>query len=219
MTVDESLPLAAFEDLALSQCGAGAPWTPVLPYDIETRRAVEGKQPKIIKDAFRCGPDDRVLDYGCGAGYLVAFLAELGCNISGYEPSPALRDHVPPYVRSRVSTSYWHNDMNINRAVYHLVICREVLEHLTILKVRETVRDLCLIAKNFVYVTTRFAQEPASLLSVETSDDLDPTHITMLNKNLLRLLFVLEGFRRRADLEEQLDWQHKGRVLVYERAV
>ena len=32
------------------------------------------------------------------------------------------------------------------------------------------------------------------------------------------MLFVLEGFRRRADLEEQMDWGDKNRVLVYERA-
>ncbi len=50
-----------------------------------------------------------------------------------------------------------------------------------------------------------------------TSDDLDPTHITMLNQDLLRLLFILEGFKRRADLETAMDWQHKGRVLVYVR--
>jgi hypothetical protein len=28
---------------------------------------------------------------------------------------------------------------------------------------------------------------------------------------------VLEGFRRRADLEERMDWAGKERVLVYER--
>ena len=67
----------------------------------------------------------------------------------------------------------------------------------------------------YIYVTTRFAKEPTSLLSVDTSDDLDPTHCTMLNQNFLRTLFVLEGCTRRADLEQAMDWQKKGRVLVY----
>jgi hypothetical protein len=40
-------------------------------------------------------------------------------------------------------------------------------------------------------------------LDVATSDDLDPTHISMLNQDFLRVLFVLEGFKRRADLEER----------------
>ena len=39
----------------------------------------------------------------------------------------------------------------------------------------------------------------------------------MLNKDLLRLFFVLEGFRQRKDLEDRIDWMGKGRVLVYEK--
>ena len=77
--------------------------------------------------------------------------------------------------------------------------------------------NLCALSSRFVYVTTRFARAPQHLLSVDTSDGLDPTHITMLNQSLLRLLFVLEGFKRRADLEQRMDWQGKARVLVYER--
>jgi hypothetical protein len=82
------------------------------------------------------------------------------------------------------------------------------------------VTNLCALASRFVYVTTRFTQNwtmPHAILSVDTKDDLDPTHQTMLNKDLLRLLFVLEGFKRRADLEERMDWQKKERCLVYER--
>jgi hypothetical protein len=39
----------------------------------------------------------------------------------------------------------------------------------------------------------------------------------LLTKDFLRLLFVLEGFRRRTDLEERMGWGDKNRVLVYER--
>jgi hypothetical protein len=100
---------------------------------------------------------------------------------------------------------------------YDLVICREVLEHLTIRQIRRAVTNLCALSSKFVYVTTRFAKDPDHLLDVDTSDDLDPTHITMLNQDFLRVLFVLEGFKRRPDLEARMDWQGKGRVLVYER--
>ena len=44
-----------------------------------------------------------------------------------------------------------------------------------------------------------------------------PSHITMMNKDLLRLFFVLEGFKQRKDLEDKIDWMGKGRVLVYEK--
>jgi hypothetical protein len=80
------------------------------------------------------------------------------------------------------------------------------------------VAHLCALSTKFVYVTTRFAQNPAHFLSVDTVDQLDPTHITMMNQDFLRLLFVMEGFVRRPDLEGVLDWQKKGRVLIYERA-
>ena len=101
---------------------------------------------------------------------------------------------------------------------WDLVICREVLEHCTIREVRRIVSRLCALSAGLVYVTTRFAKAPAHLLSVDTADDLDPTHINMCNQSFLRMLFVLEGFKRRADLEEKMDWQKKGRCLVYERA-
>jgi hypothetical protein len=39
-----------------------------------------------------------------------------------------------------------------------------------------------------------------------------------MSKDFLRVLLVLEGFRRRADLEQRMDWGGKNRVLVYERA-
>ena len=69
----------------------------------------------------------------------------------------------------------------------------------------------------FIYVTTRFHPHPASLLDFTTQFDVDPTHITLMTKELLRCLFILEGFRSRPDLEERMDWAGKHRVLVYER--
>jgi len=97
------------------------------------------------------------------------------------------------------------------------VLCREVFEHMTVLEVRQAVRNICRMSSRFAYATTRFHQNPHTLLDVSTQDELDPSHITMMNKDLLRLFFVLEGFRQRKDLEDRIDWMGKGRVLVYER--
>jgi hypothetical protein len=102
---------------------------------------------------------------------------------------------------------------------FDLVICREVVEHLTVLQARRTVAELCRVSSRFVYVTTRFHPNPRNLLDVATDFQTDPTHITLMSKDLLRTLFVLEGYRRRAHLEDVLDWGNKGRVLVYERVV
>ena len=205
--MNDTEALAALERLHKEQPNA-QPWTPVLPYDIATRRQVEGRQPQLILETFQPG---RTLDYGCGNGYLVAFLAELGLDVRGYDPNPG---EVPPYIRHLVSTTA----PNPALGTFNLVICREVLEHVPLRGIRPLVQTLCALSSRYVYLTTRFAKNPTHLLSVDTADDLDPTHITMANKDFLRLLFVMEGFTRRADLETAMDWQNKGRVLVYERA-
>jgi hypothetical protein len=86
-----------------------------------------------------------------------------------------------------------------------------------VLQLRQAVAQLCRASSRFVYVTTRFHPDPAGLLDFTTQFEVDPSHITLLAKELLRCLIVLEGFRRRPDLEARMDWGGKGRVLVHER--
>lgn len=197
--------IATFEALVLSQKTASAPWTPVTDYSFEARKAIEGQHPRLILDTFQ---PEKIVDVGCGPNHLVSLLNDLqGWTIAlGVDKDNANAD--------------WPLDItgqapNIRA---DLVLCREVLEHLTLLQIRRAVTNLCTLSTRFVYVTTRFSSEH-DLLRVETRDDLDPTHITIPSKDLIRLLFVLEGFKRRADLEERMDHQKKNRCLVYERAV
>ena len=187
--------LAAFERFVQGQKPADTPWEPVTDYSRETRRAIEAPQADILAEVFKgCS----VLDYGCGFGYLVELLQERGMDAHGWDPQQ--RDAV-----HRFPAPY----------EYDLVICREVLEHLTVGGVWRAVNTLKSRTTRYIYVTTRFCAG-AHLLDVDGSDDLDPTHITMLNQDLLRTLFVLEGCTRRADLEAKLDHRNLGRVLVYE---
>lgn len=206
--------LDQFERLVLSQKPADTPWQPVTDYSFEARKAIEGKHPELIRDVFQ---PRRPLDVGCGPGHLALMLRRIDVWCCGMDlkVSDRLLD----------KGGFGHGD--ITEPVHELVecwglsdlvICREVLEHLTIRQIRQAVTNLCALSSKFCYVTTRFAKHPTHLLDVDTSDDLDPTHISMLNQDFLRVLFVLEGFKRRADLEERMDWQQKGRVLVYERA-
>jgi SAM-dependent methyltransferase len=183
-------------------------------YDLETRRRIEGKGPALIKEVF---DPQRALDLGCGPGALMYLLHELGVEVDGIDFSPEIKDLAPDAVRDRITVGPVTERLAPDRA-YDLVICREVLEHLTVLQVRETVASICAASSRFAYVTTRFHPDPQSLLDFTTQFDVDPSHITLLNKAFLRCLFVLEGFRRRADLEQRMDWGGKSRVLVYERA-
>jgi len=182
-------------------------------YDLETRRRVEGRNPELIKEVF---DPQRVLDMGCGPGALMFLLHELGIDVDGIDFSPRSVSLAPPPMGERIQVGSVTEPIAAP-ASYDLVICREVMEHLSVLQVRRCVEQLCRASSRFIYVTTRFHPDPSSLLSFTTQFDVDPSHITLLNKEFLRCLFVLEGFRSRPDLEERMDWGRKGRVLVYER--
>ena len=207
MAGSRTLPVDALthlETLIRTQQPAKAAWAPVTDYTDEGRRRIEGKNPALILEHLTQDGDE-VLDFGCGpAQHLVRLLKEADddrtITVFGYDPQ------IPASKRFIAYDS-----------TYELVICREVLEHLTLKELVRTARKLCALSTRYVYVTTRFAKSPAHLLSVDESDDLDPTHITMVTQDFLRLLFVLEGFTRRADLEAKMDWMKKGRCLVYER--
>lgn len=183
-------------------------------YSLETRRVIEAKNPQLIKDVFQ---PQRVLDLGCGPGALMHLLWELGVVADGIdfaESSPGL---ATPEVRGRIAIGQVTDQTLKPANAYDLVICREVLEHLTVLQVKQAVANMVRMTSRFIYVTTRFHPAPASLLDFTTQFDVDPSHITLLNKDMLRLLFVLEGCRSRPDLEDRMDWGKKGRVLVLEK--
>jgi SAM-dependent methyltransferase len=184
-------------------------------YKLDVRREIEGRNPALIKDVFA---PERVLDVGCGPGALMYFLWELDVNVEGVDFSPQSRELAPEPIRDRIIVGSVTDTALFADASYDLVICREVIEHLTLLETRKLVQNLCRVSARFIYITTRFFPNPTSILDVTHEKHVDPTHITVMTKDLLRLLLVLEGFRSRPDLEERLDWLDKGRVLVYERA-
>jgi 2-polyprenyl-3-methyl-5-hydroxy-6-metoxy-1,4-benzoquinol methylase len=183
-------------------------------YSLETRRQIEAKNPFLIKDVFR---PSRVLDLGCGPGALMHLLWEIGVDVEGIDFAESSVRLATPEVRDRITVGQV-TDATLKPAdAYDLVICREVLEHLTVLQVRLAVSNMVRMTAKFIYVTTRFHPNPASLLDFTTQFDVDPSHITLLNKDMLRLMFILEGCRSRPDLEARMDWGNKSRVLVLEK--
>jgi cytidyltransferase-like protein len=182
-------------------------------YSIEKRRRIEAKNPENIRDVFK---PTTVLDVGCGTGALMYFLHELGIECHGIDFSERARVIAPPEVRARIVTgpvTEYHNF----KMDFDLVICREVLEHLTILQVKRAVSTIAAYTSKYLYLTTRYYPSPKGLLDVTDDIGTDPTHLTLLNKDFLMILFMLEGLKRRPDLEEKMDWKQFGRVLVFER--
>lgn len=213
MLNEEPASMSSFERLVFAQKPATEPWQAVTDYSFEARKAIEGDHPRLIKEVFE---PTTVVDVGCGPdAILVRLLREQGLtNVLGLDP----QIQESRFSRYLIRGSVTERDFVANDEVpwADLVICREVLEHLTLLEIRRAVGNLCAISSRYVYITTRFSSEH-DLLRVETLDDLDPTHITLPAKDLYRLLLTLEGFKRRADLEAKMDHQNKGRCLVYER--
>lgn len=183
-------------------------------YSLETRRQIEARNPVLIKEVFQ---PRRVLDLGCGPGVLMHLLREIGVDVEGIDFAESSLGLASPEVRDHITIGQVTDPTLKPANAYELVICREVLEHLTVLQVRQAVANMVRMTSRFVYVTTRFHPQPTSLLDFTTQFDVDPTHITLLNKDMLRLLFVLEGCRSRPDLEARMDWGNKGRVLVLEK--
>lgn len=182
-------------------------------YELETRRKIEGRNPSLIKEVLQ---PQKALDMGCGPGALVYLLYEIGVVCDGIDFSPVCKELAPIEIRDHILIDSITKTA-IPENSYDTIICREVLEHLTVAQVVKVVENMCRLSSRYIYVTTRFHPRPESLLSVTDDKLTDPTHITVLNKDFLRLLFVLQGYRRRHDLEEKMDWLKKDRVLIYEK--
>jgi cytidyltransferase-like protein len=183
-------------------------------YLIEKRRAIEAKNPENIKNVFQ---PRRALDVGCGPGALMLFLHELGVETWGLDISEDAKGAAPAEVRDRILIAPVTEYRDLGKD-FDLVICREVLEHLTVRQVKKAVQVLAQYTSKFLYVTTRFHPSPRGLLDVTNDFGNDPTHITAMNKDFLHLLFVMEGLKSRPDLEKKMDWKNFGRVLVLEKA-
>ena len=182
-------------------------------YSLETRRQIEARNPALIKEVFQ---PTKVMDLGCGPGALMHLLWELGVDVDGIDFAQSSKALATPEVRDRIAIGNTYDRLAPANA-YDLVICREVLEHLTVFQIKKTVENMVRMTSRYVYCTTRFHPAPASLVDFTTQFDVDPTHITLLNKEFLRLMFVMEGCRSRPDLESRMDWANKGRVLVMEK--
>ena len=199
--------LDRLEAFMAGQTPASMPWQPVTDYSFEARKAIEGDHPRLIQEVFQ---PRLLLDVGCGYGHLLTLLADRGVNGVGLDVT-SHHTAAHPWIVADIAGE----PIDVSRwKPFHLVICREVLEHLTVSQIRVAVTNLFRLATKYVYITTRFTDR--GVFDAATEFAVDPTHITCLSQPFLRALCVLNGGKRRRDLEEKLDWMKKGRCLVYE---
>jgi glycerol-3-phosphate cytidylyltransferase-like family protein len=108
-------------------------------YTIEQRRRLEGRNPELIRDTFQARS---VLDMGCGPGALMFLLDEIGVRADGVDVAQVSKELAPPEVRDRIRIGSI-TDIDLPSDSYELVICREVLEHMTVLQVQQAVQNIC----------------------------------------------------------------------------
>ncbi len=94
---------------------------------------------------------ESVLDLGCGSGYLLARLHELGKSVRGVDASTDALASVPHSIEGRVSLADLTRPLHLGR--FDLVICSEVAEHLESQFADGLVETICNHARRWVYFT------------------------------------------------------------------
>jgi SAM-dependent methyltransferase len=89
--------------------------------------------PEIARFAGKLGPDIRVLDVGCGNGFLCGRLAELGCEVVGIDASIrgiTIAKETFPSVRFECVNAGGDLLGYLNEKPFDLVVSTEVVEHM-----------------------------------------------------------------------------------------
>ena len=91
---------------------------------------------KLIKEELKLEPGSlKVLDIGCGGGFLAEEFAGLGCRVTGLDPASDLLEAARAHARSRgLEIEYVHGSgeqLPFEDGAFDLVYCCDVLEHVS----------------------------------------------------------------------------------------
>ncbi len=92
-----------------------------------------------------------VLDLGCGHGYILARLHELGKTVCGVDGSSYALAVIPPKIRDCVTKHDLSRPLALGK--FDLVICTEVAEHLESRFADQLVNTICANAGRWIYFT------------------------------------------------------------------
>lgn len=115
-----------------------------------------------------------VLDYGCGRGYLVRALREIGMNAFGVDVSQWAIENCDESVRQFVSSDC--SESNMCKRMFHWIVCKDVLEHIEPAALVETVKMFIRVMRRGAFIIVPLA-DPATLDYVAPQDRSDPTHV------------------------------------------
>lgn len=186
--------------------------------DEHGKRKTEGAAPALTLEAF--GWKSKILDVGCGVGWLCRFLQELDADVTGLDYS----DYAIQHSVARNTTKGDMTKLPYDDNSFDLIISRENFEHLTVEQADAAFKEMIRVSKKWLYLTIWINTDPnASDTEVLTDLERDPTHITYCTKQFWINRFeeyIKDGIIiRREDKEKFMDWKNKGRCFVFEKVV
>lgn len=126
-----------------------------------------------------------VLDAGCAMGFLVEMLRQRGVEAYGRDISAYAIDHVHDDVRDYCEVGSITAPFP---QTYDLIVCIEVLEHMTTPDARQAVANLCQYADDIIFSSTPF-------------DYREVTHFNVRPPEYWSSLFAQQGFYRDVDFD------------------
>jgi SAM-dependent methyltransferase len=195
----------------------GVPWFSA-GVNEDVKRETEGKHPLIIKDIVDGG---NVLDVGCGQGWLVGFLRELGVEAYGVDYSKYAIENSFHLAKQYVSLCDAQK-LPYEDNSFDMVIAREVFEHLTVRQAINVFHEICRVCKpnGLMYFTIWLNFYKFHWVSpyILCKDYRDPSHVTYMPRGFWLDLFenyTYVTINNIPEIESKLDWMNKGRVFVY----
>lgn len=134
---------------------------------------------KIWEDYFDLDENSSVFDYGAGLGYYIHCLRYYGIDRCwGYEVSKHAVNSSYGLARGRISNE-------IREGKYDLVLCIDVLEHLTLEEIESTIEKLINLSGKYILCSICCMNDP--------NFPLDPTHKTKRTYRWWRHQFEKRG--------------------------
>jgi SAM-dependent methyltransferase len=122
-------------------------------------------------------PRDRVLDVGCGIGYLVGLAGQGGSRACGIDPSPEALAGAVGLMGSRIFACAGADRLPFREAVFDKVIFADVIEHVD--DDRQALREIARVCKDGarVVVTTPAIEAPFTTTRMKTLLHGDEDHL------------------------------------------
>lgn len=187
--------------------------------NIKVKRETEGKHPNIIKNIVGL---DKVLDAGCGMGFLVGFLRELGVKAYGFDYSEYAINNCFDLAKEFIQLSRIEKIPYKDNS-FDFIICREVFEHLTVQECLLATKELLRVLKpgGFLYLTIWIDFSEKAHPDILCYDLRDDSHKTFMPREFWYRFFSNNFNELVYDkcLVSKLDWMKKNRVFVYRKVI